>query len=194
MKEIVLSTGSKNKVKEMKSILGDGDFKVIDKNEAGFSDLDVEETGETLAENAIIKAEAIWEKVHKTVIADDTGLFVDALDGIPGVRSARYAGEHATDEENREKLLNALKDEKNRSARFITCIAVIDEDGKVNTLEGTCEGKIAEKETGTNGFGYDSIFVPEGYDISFGEISDELKNKISHRALAMKKLKEFLSD
>lgn len=189
MKKIYLSTGSKNKVQEIKSILDPNIYQIIDKNEAGLSSIEVEENGTTLQENAILKAMAIWEKVKQTVIADDTGLFVEALNGEPGVYSARYSGENATDSENRKKLLKKLEKIKNRNAKFITCIALIDQDGHIKTVEGICEGKIALEEKGNNGFGYDSIFIPKGYNISFSEMSDEEKNRISHRAKAMNKLR-----
>ena len=194
MKDIILSTGNTNKVKEIKSILKGLDYKIVDKNEAGFKDLEIEETGDTLAENAIIKAKAMWRDIGKIVIADDTGLFVDALDGKPGVYSARYAGDNSTDKENRIKLLEEMKDKTDRKARFITSIALIDEYGNEHVLEGRCEGRIAYNETGDRGFGYDSIFIPEGYDKSFGEIPEEIKNEISHRARALEELKGFLEN
>ncbi|MDO5707981.1 MAG: RdgB/HAM1 family non-canonical purine NTP pyrophosphatase [Andreesenia angusta] len=193
MRDLILSTGNKNKVKEIKEILKDLDYNILDKNEAGFESLDIEENGDSLEENSLIKARAMWKELKKLVIADDTGLFVDELDGEPGIYSARYAGESSNDQDNRKKLLRKMKNIENRKARFITSIAVIDERGNEKILRGICEGKISRKEIGLNGFGYDPIFIPQGYDKSFGEISNEIKNEISHRAKALKELKKYLN-
>lgn len=190
-KRIILSTGSKNKVKEIKAILDDLDFEIIDKNEAGYPDIDVEENGDTLEENSKLKAMGIWELSGGIVLADDTGLFVDALDGDPGVHSARYSGEKASDKDNRDKLLKNLEGVEDRKARFRTVVTIIDEKGKVTAVEGISEGVITKEERGTSGFGYDSIFLPVGYDKTFGELTDFEKDKISHRARALEKLKEY---
>jgi XTP/dITP diphosphohydrolase len=192
MKRIVLSTDNKNKVREIKSILKDLSFEVISKSEAGLSDIEVEETESTLSGNALLKAKAISEKTKGIVLADDTGLFVEALDGEPGVYSARYAGEDGNDKKNREKLLEKLKNSKNRKAKFVTSIAIVFEGGNTEIIEGECRGVITEAEIGTNGFGYDSIFVPEDYEETFAELGNEVKNRISHRAKALEKLKERL--
>lgn len=190
-KKIILSTGSKNKVKEIKAILGDSEFEILDKNEAGYPDIDVEENGDTLEENSKLKAMGIWELSGGIVLADDTGLFVDALDGEPGVHSARYSGENATDKENRDKLLKSLEGIEDRKARFRTVVTVIDENGNATAMDGISEGEITLEERGTSGFGYDSIFLPVGYDKTFGELSDVEKDGISHRARALEKLKEY---
>lgn len=192
MKRIILSTGNVNKVREIKQILSGKGFEVISKDELGYSNIDVEETEDELAGNAIKKAKAIWEHTGETVMADDTGLFVDALGGEPGVYSARYAGVDSNDAQNRKKLLEKLEHKSDRTARFITSIALVFQDGSVEVIEGECEGRIAEREIGERGFGYDSIFIPEGYDTTFAELSAEVKNSISHRAKALMQLKERL--
>lgn len=192
MKKIILSTGNKNKVREIKEILKDLRLQVVSKDEVGLSDMDVEETEKTLSGNALKKARAIWEETKAAVMADDTGLFVDGLGGEPGVYSARYAGEHADDRDNRAKLLKNMEKSEDRSARFITSIALVFEDGSSEVIEGECVGRITEFEKGENGFGYDSIFMPDGYDKTFAELPSETKNIISHRAKALTKFKERL--
>lgn len=192
MKKIILSTGNKNKVREIKEILKDLRLQVVSKDEVGLSDMDVEETEKTLSGNALKKARAIWEETKAAVMADDTGLFVDSLGGEPGVYSARYAGEHADDRDNRAKLLKNMEKAEDRSARFITSIALVFEDGSSEVIEGECVGRITEFEKGENGFGYDSIFMPDGYDKTFAELPSETKNIISHRAKALTKFKERL--
>ena len=133
------------------------------------------------------------ERVDYAVLADDTGLFVKALNGEPGVRSARYASEH-DDKKNREKLLNNLKDKEDRRAYFKTEIILIDEDKNIIPIEGVCPGKISLEERGDNGFGYDSIFIPDGFDKTFAEMSHEEKNQISHRSRALKNLRDKISN
>lgn len=192
MKRLILSTGNKGKIDELKEILEDLDLDIKSKDEVGFSDLDVEETESTLAGNAMLKAKAIWSERRDMVLADDTGLFVDSLDGEPGIYSARYAGEDASDADNRKKLLEKLEGFESRQARFITAIAIIFEDGSSEVIEGVCEGKISGEEYGERGFGYDSVFVPEGYDKTFAELDASVKNKISHRARALSELRELL--
>lgn len=194
MKKLILSTGNANKLKEIKEILSGMDFEVVSKDEIGYSDIDVEETESDLAGNAIKKAKAIWDKTGEIVMADDTGLFVDVLGGEPGVYSARYAGENSDDSQNREKLLRELQGKNDRKAKFITSIAIILADGSVEVIEGECAGEISEKERGSRGFGYDSVFIPEGYDATFAELSSDIKNSISHRAKAIAKLKERLEE
>ena len=155
-------------------------------------DFEVIEDGDTLYDNALKKASAMAERVDYAVMADDTGLFVNALNGEPGVHSARYASEH-DDKKNREKLLNNLKDKDDRSAYFKTEIILIDEEKNIIPIEGVCPGKISLEEKGENGFGYDSIFIPDGYDKTFAEMSHEEKNEISHRSRALKNLRDKLS-
>ena len=192
MKKIVLSTDNKNKLREIKEILEDLDIEIFGKSDIDGLDFEVED-GETLYDNALKKADAMAKRVDLAVLADDTGLFVNALDGEPGVHSARYASEH-DDKKNREKLLKNLEGKEDRSAYFKTQIILIDSKKNIIPIEGVCEGKISEVERGDNGFGYDSIFIPEGFDKTFAEMSHEEKNEISHRARALKNLREKLEN
>ncbi|WP_071125922.1 RdgB/HAM1 family non-canonical purine NTP pyrophosphatase [Peptoniphilus lacydonensis] len=188
MKTLVLSTDNKNKLKEIKEILGDLDIEIMAKSDIYDLDFEVEEDGLTLYDNALKKANAIAERTKYAVLSDDTGLFVNALGGEPGVHSARYASEH-DDKKNREKLLKNLEDKEDRSAYFKTQIILIDEDKNIIPIEGICEGSISKKEKGSQGFGYDSIFIPRGFDKTFAELGVAEKNKISHRAKALENLK-----
>ena len=192
MREIVLSTDNINKLREIREILEDLDIKIYGKSDIEGLDFEVIEDGDTLYDNALKKASAMAERVDYAVLADDTGLFVKALNGEPGVHSARYASEH-DDKKNREKLLNNLKDKEDRSAYFKTEIILIDEDKNIIPIEGVCPGKISLEERGDNGFGYDSIFIPDGFDKTFAEMSHEEKNQISHRSRALKNLRDKLS-
>ena len=167
------------------------------KSEVGLRDWDVEETGTTLEENAIIKARSFKESIGEIdafVLADDTGLFVEKLNGEPGVHSARYAGVEHDDEANNKLLLRNMKDfsGEDRKAEFRTTMALIDSKGKEYLAEGKCKGMILESPRGENGFGYDPLFVPENYEESFAELSDDIKNKISHRYNASISLYEIL--
>lgn len=191
--KIIISTGNKDKVKEIREILGTDSYEILDKNEAGYEAIEFEETGETLEENAILKARGLWNFTKSKVIADDTGLFVESLDDSPGIFSARYSGENATDKKNRAKLLKEMRNKKNRKAKFITVIALIDEEGNEKIFKGECSGKILEEEKGNFGFGYDSIFVPDGYVKTFGELTNEEKAKISHRSKALEELKKYFN-
>ncbi|MCI5643373.1 RdgB/HAM1 family non-canonical purine NTP pyrophosphatase [Peptoniphilus sp. SGI.035] len=191
MRELVLSTDNINKLREIREILQDLDVKIYGKSDIEGLDFEVIEDGDTLYDNALKKASAIADRVNYAVLADDTGLFVKSLNGEPGVHSARYASEH-DDKKNREKLLDNLKDKDDRSAYFKTQIILIDEDKNIIPIEGICSGKISLEEKGDNGFGYDSIFIPEGFDKTFAEMSHEEKNKISHRARALKNLRDKL--
>lgn len=193
MREIVLSTDNINKLREIREILEDLDIKIYGKSDIEGLDFEVIEDGDTLYDNALKKASAMAERVDFAVLADDTGLFVKALDGEPGVHSARYASEH-DDKKNREKLLNNLKDKEDRSAYFKTEIILIDEDKNIIPIEGVCPGKISLEERGDNGFGYDSIFIPDGFDKTFAEMSHEEKNQISHRSRALKNLRDKISN
>ena len=193
MREIVLSTDNINKLREIREILEDLDIKIYGKSDIEGLDFEVIEDGDTLYDNALKKASAMAERVDYAVLADDTGLFVKALNGEPGVHSARYASEH-DDKKNREKLLNNLKDKEDRSAYFKTEIILIDEDKNIIPIEGVCPGKISLEERGDNGFGYDSIFIPNGFDKTFAEMSHEEKNQISHRSRALKNLRDKISN
>lgn len=189
--KIILASNNKNKIAELKQILSPLGYEVISQSEAGVN-IEVEETGTTFEENSMIKAKAVYEISKMAVIADDSGLEVDYLDKAPGVYSHRYAGENATDKDRCKKILSELDgvpDEK-RTARFVCVISYIDSNGNVSVLRGECEGIIGREMKGDNGFGYDPIFMIG--DKSFAEISSEEKNKISHRANALKKLTEKL--
>lgn len=188
--KIVFATNNQHKLSEIRSILGDA-IEVLSLKDIG-CDVDIPETGKTLEENALQKAQYIYDHYHMDCFADDTGLEVDALGGAPGVYSARYAGGEGHDSEaNMAKLLHELGDNSNRKARFRTVIALII-DGKVNTFEGIVKGEIIRERRGGEGFGYDPIFQPEGYDKTFAELGMDIKNHISHRARAVQKLAEFL--
>ena len=188
--KIVFATNNQHKLSEIRSILGDA-IEVLSLKDIG-CDVDIPETGKTLEENALQKAQYIYDHYHMDCFADDTGLEVDALGGAPGVYSARYAGGEGHDSEaNMAKLLHELGDNSNRKARFRTVIALII-DGKVNTFEGIVKGEIIRERRGGEGFGYDPIFQPEGYDKTFAELGMDVKNHISHRARAVHKLAEFL--
>lgn len=193
MRKIVLSTDNKNKLREIREILEDLDVEIYGKSDIDGMNFEVIEDGDTLYDNALKKARAMADRVDFAVLADDTGLFVNALGGEPGVHSARYASEH-NDKKNRQKLLKNLEDKKDRSAYFKTQIILIDEDKNIIPIEGVCPGKISLDERGDNGFGYDSIFVPEGFNKTFAEMSHEEKNEISHRARALKNLRDKLSN
>ena len=190
MKKLIFATHNPNKLIEIKSAVNS--FEVVGLKEMGLHD-DIAETGTTLEENALIKSQYIYQKIGLSCFADDTGLEVDALQGRPGVYSARYAGEKATAEANMQKLLSELKDQKSRSARFRTVISLII-DGKKFFFEGQVVGEILHQKTGDDGFGYDPIFKPIGYDQSFAEMTMNQKNEISHRGVAVKKLIDFLSN
>lgn len=195
MLEIVIATGNLNKLREFREM-----FKTF-KNVDFLSLLNFphyrlpEETGKTFLENAILKAEHAAKHLNKWVIADDSGLVVPALEGSPGIYSARYAGEGASDKENRTKLLHALKGKKDleRSAYFECALALAAPDGTIKkTVTGLSEGLLLEQERGTGGFGYDALFVKYDYDKSFAELDENVKNRISHRAKAIEKLRPAL--
>lgn len=192
MKRLILSSSNPHKIGELRSILAGLPVEVISKSQAGFGDMDVLEDGDTLEANAMKKALAMAEKTADIVLADDTGLFVDALNGEPGVYSARYAGEDCSYQDNNRKLLAALADvaEEKRTAHFETVIAIVWEDGTTQTVSGICEGAIAREPKGENGFGYDPLFVVKGTGRTFAEMKDEEKNQLSHRANALRKLRE----
>ncbi len=191
MKKLVFATNNLHKLEEINSLLSDT-FQLLSLKEVNIFE-DIEETSNTLEGNAIQKAKYVFERCGIACFADDTGLEVDSLNGAPGVYSARYAGEDATYADNVNKLLKEMQHIEARSARFRTVIAFFD-GNKTRTFDGVIEGYIAEKATGANGFGYDPIFIPKGYEISFAEMSAELKNQISHRALAFQKFSEFISN
>ncbi len=189
--KIVFATNNQHKLEEIRHILGE-QFEIVSLQDIGCN-TDIPETGETLEENALIKARYVYEHYGLDCFADDTGLEVDALGGEPGVRSARYAeGVGHDSEANMSKLLANLKENNNRKARFRTVIALIIK-GEEQLFEGVVRGEISRSRSGSEGFGYDPIFVPEGYDRSFAELGAEIKNSISHRARAVEKLAERLN-
>ena len=189
--KIVFATNNKHKLEEIKDILGK-DFEIVSLDEIGCHE-DIPETGLTLEENARQKSSYVVEHYGQNCFADDTGLEVDALNGEPGVHSARYAeGTDHDSEANMRKLLSKMSNVKERTARFRTVISLII-NGVEHQFEGRVEGRIATEKHGKEGFGYDPIFIPEGYDKSFAELGEEVKNQISHRARAVKKLAEYLS-
>ncbi|MGN1089912.1 MAG: RdgB/HAM1 family non-canonical purine NTP pyrophosphatase [Huintestinicola sp.] len=185
--KLILASNNKNKLREFREILEPMGFEVMSQSEAG-ADIEAEENGSTFAENAYIKAKVIYDIFRIPVISDDSGLAVDALNGAPGIYSARYAedGKHC------QKLLSEMKDvpDEKRTARFICSICYIDEEGEKHICEGKCEGKIGYEELGTNGFGYDPVFMYG--DKSFAEISAEEKNAVSHRSMALKEFEKFI--
>ncbi len=187
--EIVFATQNKHKLEEIQKIVGD-QYKIISLAELNFFE-DIPETENTLVGNALMKARFIHEKFHCNCFADDTGLEIDALHGAPGVYSARYAGPACSFEDNMRKVLSQMEGISNRKAQFKTVIALI-LDNKEYLFEGSVSGTILGKKSGTQGFGYDPIFLPDGYNESFAEMSAELKNRISHRAVATQKLTHFL--
>jgi XTP/dITP diphosphohydrolase len=194
--ELLVATRNTGKIKELRELLANLPVRLRGLDEFPHIS-DVEETGATFAENAFLKAKIYAEKTGLYALADDSGLEVAALGGAPGVFSARYAGENATNEEKINKLLDELNKTKNkeRLARFVCVMAFADKSGEIiHFEEGFCDGRIAEKSFGINGFGYDPIFIPEGFEETFGELNENVKQKISHRAQAVEKIIRFLRD
>ncbi|MCL2290241.1 MAG: non-canonical purine NTP diphosphatase [Bacteroidetes bacterium] len=189
MVKLVFATNNAHKLSEVRAIAG-ARFSIISLQELGCFN-EIPETGDTLTDNALQKAKYIHDRFHCNCFADDTGLEIEALAGRPGVYSARYAGEHCSSQDNIQKVLHELQDVANRKACFKTVIALI-LDGKNYFFEGAIEGEIIEDIKGSQGFGYDPIFKPLGYDKTFAEMTEAEKNSISHRALATKKLNDFL--
>jgi XTP/dITP diphosphohydrolase len=187
----IIASNNAHKVSEIQLLIG-SDFTLKTLADIGFTE-DIEETGDTLVENALIKARHIYEIYKQNCFADDSGLEIDALDGAPGVYSARYAGEPVNHQKNNEKVLAALLGKSNRNAAFRTVIALIFEDQEF-IFEGKIEGKITENLKGNNGFGYDPIFQPNGYDQCFAEMSLSEKTQISHRGIAVAKLAAFIKN
>ncbi|PTF49024.1 XTP/dITP diphosphatase [Staphylococcus chromogenes] len=189
MSDIVIASSNKGKINDFKVIFSE--YNVIGINEL-IEDFDVEETGVTFEENARLKSEAAAKALNKTVIADDSGLEVDALEGAPGVYSARYAGEAKDDQANIEKLLQELEDKTDRSARFVCVISMTTVDGKTETFRGTVNGEITLARIGENGFGYDPIFYVPDKNKTMAQITAEEKSEISHRRKAIDQLQAFI--
>lgn len=191
MKKLVFATNNPHKLEEIRAILG-SKLEILSLADIG-CDADIPETAETLEGNALIKAHYVYDNYKLDCFADDTGLEVDALHGLPGVHTARYAYPDRHDpESNMIKLLEALRENNDRNARFRTVIALI-EKGKEHFFEGVVEGVIAREKSGTQGFGYDPVFIPEGNSKTFAELGEDIKNTISHRARAVQKLAEYLA-
>jgi XTP/dITP diphosphohydrolase len=192
---LLLGTRNVGKVREIESILGEVPWQVRSLRE--FENVDVPaETADTYAGNAILKAQFYATETGLCALADDSGLEVEVLGGAPGVLSARYAGADASDADRRLLLLSQLTDvaEEHRTARFVSAVAIAAPDGNVlNVSEGTCSGRIIFEPRGSGGFGYDPLFVPDGFDQTFAELADSIKNQISHRARALLKTREFLT-
>ena len=189
--EIIFATGNVHKVTEAQKALGDKITLIMPKD-IGVTE-DIPETGDTLEANALQKCQYLWERFHKACFADDTGLEVEALDGAPGVHTARYAGESKEPTANMDKLLEVLSGVENRRARFRTAVSYIDKEGKQHLFEGILDGTIALEKSGTEGFGYDPVFIPNGYSgKTLAEITLEEKNAISHRGKAMRALMSHL--
>ena len=195
MKQIIIATKNKGKAKDFEALFGPLGYKVLTLHDVA-EEMDVEETGSTFEENALLKATALADHLQTMVISDDSGLEVDALDGRPGIYSARYAGEEKSDEANIDKVLEELKDveEADRTARFVCAIAVASPTMEPVTVRGTCEGVIARERKGSNGFGYDPIFFVPSENKMMAELSAEEKGAISHRGNALKKLSSKLTD
>lgn len=190
MNTLILATNNQNKADEIRAVLGNR-FDIITLKEAGIN-IDMPEPHDTLEANASEKSKTIFSITHKDCFGEDTGLEVEALNGEPGIKSARYAGENRSFEANIEKLLNNLKLKSNKAARFRTVISLI-LNGKEYFFEGICPGKIVLAKKGTNGFGYDPVFTPDGSNKTFAEMDMEEKNKFSHRKKAVQQLIDFLN-
>lgn len=187
---LIIASNNSHKIEEIKSILKDLDYEILSLKEANI-DIEVEENGSTFEENSYIKAKAIRDLTGEAVLADDSGLMVYALDGAPGVYSARFAGEHGNDKKNNEKLLELLKDipDEKRGARFVSVIVLLTADGDKYVGNGYVEGRIGYKERGSNGFGYDPLFIVLDLNKTYAELTSYEKNSISHRKRALEDLK-----
>ena len=189
MREIVFATNNNHKLEELRKI-ADNQLQILSLSDINCNE-EIDETGTTLEENALVKARYVKERYGYDCFADDTGLEVEALEGEPGVYSARYAGEGCHPEDNMQKLLSVLQGVESRNARFRTVIALLI-NGEEHLFEGVVSGRIIEEKRGGSGFGYDPIFMPEGYQQTFAELGNDIKNRISHRAIATVQLMEFL--
>jgi len=196
MIKMILASKNKHKLEEIREILKEMDVELISMDEAGLEDLVIIEDGETFEENSMKKAVTVMEKTNTIALADDSGLEVDYLNGRPGIYSSRFAGEKATDEDNNKKLLDMLAgvEFEKRTARFVSVISVAFPDGRRLSVRGECEGIIGLEKKGIDGFGYDPLFIVPEYNKTFAELGPEIKNKISHRAKALEKLRKELKD
>ena len=191
---LILASNNAHKAREFREILAPLGIDVLTQSEAGCN-FEADETGETFEENAYIKAEAAMRATGEAAVSDDSGLEVDALGGEPGVRSARYTGRHEdSDADRRAYLMKKLEGVEHRSARFVSAICCVFPNGDVLRARGECPGEIAEYERGENGFGYDAMFIPEGYGLTMAELSPEEKNAISHRGRALREFCRVLEE
>ena len=190
--KIILASNNKKKMLEMQSLLADMGVEIVSQREAG-CDFEVDETGVTFEENAYLKAAAVTQATGEIAVADDSGLMVDALDGAPGVHSARFTGNHEDSDEQRYLyLLEKLQGVTDRSAKFVSSICCTFPNGDVIRARGECTGKIGLNPVGEGGFGYDPVFIPDGFDCSMAELGSEKKNEIAHRGKAVRLFKEEL--
>ena len=191
---IVAATKNRHKIQEIEAITQEFGMSIISRDEAGVPDIVINEEGETFEENSYKKAFEIMKLCNNITIADDSGLEVDCLDGAPGVYSARFAGKDGDDDANNRKLTELIKDVpyEQRTGRFVSVITMVFPDGETISARGEVEGHLLTEKRGTSGFGYDPLFVPEGYDRTFGELGPEIKNSISHRSRALARLRELL--
>lgn len=194
MKKIIFATGNQHKMEEIKSIMADLPYEILSMKEAGIS-IDIEENGTTFEENSLIKARAIMNIAKEIVLADDSGLEVDALNKEPGIYSSRYLGEDTPYEVKNQEIIKRLEgvEEEKRTARFVCAVAAVFPDGREVVKRGTVEGIIGYEAKGENGFGYDPIFIPENSEKTLAQFSSEEKNQISHRKRALEQMKEELS-
>ncbi len=194
METIIAASKNKHKIKEIEKITNKFGMKIISRDEANIPNVEIIEDGKTFEENSLKKAKEISKLCNRITIADDSGLMVDALDGAPGVFSARFSGEDSDDETNNKKLLELLKDVKDidRTAKFVSVITMYYPDGTSLVARGECKGKINFKPLGENGFGYDPLFVPDNFEKTFAELTEDEKNSISHRAKALEELEKIL--
>lgn len=193
---IVMASHNQHKIKEIEAITKKFGMPVISRDDAGVPPVEIVEDGETFEENSFKKAEEIMKLCGRITLADDSGLEVEYLGGAPGVYSARFAGEEGNDAKNNEKLLKLLDGLKkeDRKARFVSVITMVFPNGETLTARGECPGRIITAPAGENGFGYDPLFVPDGYDKTFAQLTAEEKNRISHRAKALEKLEKLLEE
>ena len=192
MSELLIATNNTGKLRELRELIGDMHLKLVGLSDVGVV-VDIEETGTTFEENSAIKSAGFARLAGLPTLADDSGLEIDHLNGRPGVYSARYAGENATDMQRIEKVLAEMMGAENRVARFVCVMSFADSYGRViASVKGTCRGIIIDKPRGSSGFGYDPIFLPDGFDKTFAELDAETKNRISHRANAVSKIIPFL--
>ena len=193
---VVAASRNRHKIEEIDAITKKFGMHIISRDEAGVPDIEITEDGQTFEDNSLKKAREIMKLCGQITIADDSGLMVDCLDGAPGVYSARFAGEDGNDEKNNQKLLMLLEGvpEEKRTDEFVSVITMVYPDGNIITARGECRGRIITEPAGDNGFGYDPLFVPDGYDRTFAQLTAEEKNSVSHRAAALEKLKKLLGE